>query len=167
MNPLIVMGLIALVPVALILVTRTKAAFVFMALTVGFALSSFVGDQALDMVQLFTRSYSQSTQTAVQIGLIAAPVLLTILFLSKTVTAAKVLFNIPPAMLTGITALFMIAPLLPDVIQNDVYGTSLWDQLVKYQPMLIGAGAFLCLLQMWATGASLRHKRRERHKKNK
>ena len=93
-NPLILMALIVAAPTILIVLTRTKAALVFMALCVGSVLTTFVGDTALDMVQLFTRSYSQTTLAGVKLGLLILPALLTMLYLSRMVAGSKMIMNL-------------------------------------------------------------------------
>jgi hypothetical protein len=164
MNPMVIIALIAVAPTVLIALARARAAFVFMALCVGSVLSAFVGDQALDMVQLFARNYSAATQAGVAIGLLIAPALLTILFLNRTVSGSKWLINIIPAFLTGVTTLFLTVPLLSDGTQNAIYGTDLWGQLTRYQPLLIGAAALTSLIQLWAGGKAAKLKK-NKHKK--
>lgn len=163
MNPLIVLAIIVFVPTALIVLARAKAALVFMALCVGSVLSVLVGDAALDMVQLFARSYSATTQSWVQLGLLLAPALLTILFLSRTVSGSKWFINLFPALLTGVLTVFLVVPLLPPGTMNAIYATDVWDQLTQYQAILIGVAAVSSLAQLWAGGASVRSKKKGKH----
>ena len=163
MNPLILMGLIVAVPALLIVLSGTKAALVFMALCVGSVLSTLVGDTALDMVQLFTRSYSQGTLAGVKIGLLMLPAFLTILFLSRTLAGSKKITNIFPALLTGLMALFLTVPFLPDNAMEGVYSTDVWNQLAQYQPIIVSVAVLLTLGQLWAGGASLRHRNKRKH----
>ena len=157
------MGLIVAVPALLIVLSGTKAALVFMALCVGSVLSTLVGDTALDMVQLFTRSYSQGTLAGVKIGLLMLPALLTILFLSRTLAGSKKITNIFPALLTGLMALFLTVPFLPDTAMEGVYSTDVWNQLAQYQPIIVSVAVLLTLGQLWAGGASLRHRNKRKH----
>lgn len=133
MNPLVLMALIVAVPALLIVLARAKAALVFMALCVGTVLSTFVGDSALDMVQTFFKGYNTTTQAIVQIGLLVLPMLLTLLFLAKTLSSSQFLINIFPAILTGVTVLLLVTPLLPAGTMNSIYGTEVWSQLTAYQ----------------------------------
>ena len=164
MNPLILMAGIVLVPTILIMLARTKAALIFMALCVGAVLSNYVGDTALDMVQMFVRSYDQTTASIVQIGLLLFPVLLTLLFLSRTLSKSKLFMNLLPALLTGIAVLFLVVPLLPPGTSGSIYATDVWNQLSAYQAALLSAAALLSLAQLWATGHSNRIKDKSKKK---
>ncbi len=163
MNPLILMAIIGLVPVLLIVLARVKAAFVFMSLAVGVILSNYVGDTALDMVQTFVRGYNATTQSMVQIGLLIVPVLLTLLFLNRSLSNNKTIINIFPAILTGLTVLFLVVPLLPPGTSNGIYGNSIWLRLGSYQAALISAAALISLAQLWGSG----HGSRDKDKKKK
>lgn len=163
-NPLILMALIVAAPTILIVLTRTKAALVFMALCVGSVLTTFVGDTALDMVQLFTRSYSQTTLAGVKLGLLILPALLTMLFLSRMVAGSKMIMNLLPALLTGIVTLYLVVPVLPDGVSGSIMANSVWTELVQYQSILVGATSLISLGQLWASGASARHGKKGKHK---
>ncbi len=165
MNPLIVIALIVAAPTLLIMLTRTKAALVFMALCVGSVLATFVGDTALDMVQLFTRSYSQTTMASVQIGLLVVPALLTMLFLGRMVAGSKMLMNLFPALLAGVMTLYLIVPYLPEGTRYGIQDTTIWIQVVQYQAILVSAAALISLGQLWAGGVSARQKKKGKHGK--
>lgn len=158
MNPLVLMALIVAVPTLLITLLRVKAAFVFMALCVGLVLSTFVGDSALDMVQTFVRGYNTTTQSIVQIGLLVVPMLLTLLFLARTLAASKLFINLFPAALTGVVTLLAITPLLPPGTMNSIYGTEIWTQLTQYQAALVSVAALSSLAQLWSGGHAARTK---------
>jgi hypothetical protein len=165
MNPLIVLALLVVIPTALIVLARVKAAFVFMALCVGSVLSVSVGDAALDMVQTFVRGYSTTTASFVQLGLLLIPALLTLLFLSRTVSGSKWLLNLPPAILTGLMTLYLTVPLLPPGTNHAIYGTDIWSKLDQYQALLIAVAAIFSLTQLWAGGTAARHKKKGKHAK--
>ncbi|RTK94987.1 hypothetical protein EKI60_00820 [Candidatus Saccharibacteria bacterium] len=165
MNPLIVIGLLVGIPTMLIVLAQARAALVFMSLCVGSVLSTFLGDQALDMLQLFTKNYGPGMQSGVRLGLLVFPALLTILFLGRTAAGGKWLINLFPALLTGVTAMFLALPVLPETLQAAVYGTSLWDELLQYRELLIGVASLLCLFQLWAGGKNFKHAKKSRHKK--
>ncbi|MCA9329646.1 hypothetical protein KDA11_03290 [Candidatus Saccharibacteria bacterium] len=164
MNPLIVIGVIVGAPVALIVLSRTKAALVFMALCVGSVLSTFVGDSALDMIQLFTRSYGATVSSSVQIGLLVAPALLTILFLGKTIRGSKALLNIFPAFLTGVMTLYLVTPNLPKSVRLAILATDIWRDLSQYQAIIVSTVVLLSLSQLWASGAAGRSRHLKKSK---
>ena len=164
MNPLILIIGIVAVPTLLITIFRVKAAMVFMALCVGSVLSNFVGGASMDMVQTLMRGYNSSTQSTVQLGLLLTPVVLTLLFLNRTIAGSKWLINIFPALLTGIVTLFLVVPMLPPGTQQGIYDNSIWNQLTQYQPALIGGAVLITLGQLWAGGHGAKHKK-DKHKK--
>ena len=89
MNPLILIALIAIVPIALMLLFRTKAALVFMALCAGSILATFSSKAVLDLTQMFYSNYSYVAESFVLITLLLLPALLTIVLLRRTVTAFR------------------------------------------------------------------------------
>lgn len=159
MNPLILMGAIVGIPVVLVSLFRAKAALVFMALCAGSVLSTFVSDSALDMVQTFVKSYSSTTGAIILIGMLVLPALLTILFLRGTVSGAKWLLNLFPAVLTGLMTLYLVVPLLPPGTGNAITGTTIWDQLVQYQAIVVSIAVGMSVVQLWAGSRSARRKK--------
>lgn len=161
MNPLILMALIAAAPVLLIILFRVKATFVFLALCAGSVLTTFVSDAGLDLIQTFARSYSDTTQAVVQVGLLLLPAILTLIFLRATVSGSAFVLNILPALLTGVMTLYLVVPLLPPGTSNAITGTSIWDQLIQYQAVLVGSAVLFSVLQLWSGGRTARHKKKK------
>lgn len=155
------MALIAGIPFALICLLRVKAAMVFMALCAGSVLTTYVSDAALDLMQMFVRNYSDSTQAFVQIGLLLLPAVLTLIFLRATVSGSGFVLNLLPAILTGIVTLYLVVPLLPPGTSNSITGTSIWDQLIQFQAVLVGSAVLFSVLQLWSGGRAARHKRKK------
>lgn len=162
MNPLVLMAAIVAVPAVLVTLLRVKAAYVFMSLCVGSVLSLFVGDAALDMAQTFMKSYSPTTEAIIQVGLLLAPVVLTIIFLTRSVSRSSWLINLLPAVLTGVVLLLLVVPFLSDATQSAIYATNVWSQLSQYQPIIVSVAVFMSLAQLWSTGKPPKDKR---HKK--
>ena len=162
MNPLILMALITAVPIVLMLVLRTKAALVFMALCAGSVLATFASKATLDLVQTFYSNYSYTAESVVLIALLVLPALLTIIFLRRTVTGPTFMINIVPTVLTGITALLLVVPLLPPGVRFSIFRTDIWGQLVQYQGVIVGAAVFMSCLQLWASSKGLKHKKRHK-----
>lgn len=165
MNPLIVMGLIAGVPAVLISLFRSKAAMVFMALCAGSVLTTFAGATVIELLNVFSTNDSDSALAIVKIGLLVAPAFITLLLVSRTMNGPKAMMNIFPAILTGITILFLVVPLLPPGTKYSIVATSVWSQLLQYQAVLVGSAIFICLLQLWGGARGPRHKKRGRHSK--
>ena len=156
MNTLIVIGIIVGAPVLLILLTRTKASLVFMALCVGSVLATFAGDTAVEMIDLFVKGANQNTLTIARISLMLSPAVLTLLFLNRMVSGSKVVMNFLPAVFTGVLTLFLVVPILPGGVRNDVLTTDVWTEIVQYQSIIVSVACFLSLVQLWASGAGAR-----------
>jgi hypothetical protein len=164
MNPLIVMGAIAITPVLLISFLKAKASIVFLALCAGSVLNVFVGDAIWDFMQLFVRSNGELIKVILSLSLLLLPPLMTIVLLRGTVNGAKFVTNFVPAILTGVTLLFLIIPLLSGSIQSSIYESSSWDMLLQYQGVIVGSTVFISLMQLWMSSRSARHKK-GKHKK--
>ncbi len=164
MNPLIVMALIAGIPAALISLFRSKASMVFMALCAGSVLTAYASGTVVELLNIFSTNDSDTALAIVKIGLLVVPAFITLLLVSRTMNGAKTMMNIFPAILTGITVLFLVVPLLPPGTKYGIAATSLWSQLLQYQAVLVGSAVFICLLQLWG-GARGSHHKRGRHSK--
>ena len=162
MSPLILIALIAIVPVALMLLFRTKAALVFMALCAGSILATFSSKAVLDLTQMFYSNYSYVAESFVLITLLLLPALLTIVLLRRTVTGPTFIINIVPTILTGVTALLLVVPLLPPGVRYSIFKTEIWGQLVQYQGVIVGAAVFMSCLQLWASSKGLKHKKKHK-----
>jgi hypothetical protein len=163
MNPLILMGAIAALPLVLITVLRSKAAVVFLALCAGSVLTVFVGETAMEFLMIFVRDPNEITQSAIQITLLLLPALLIIMLLRGTANGATLVMNLFPAALTGILAVFLVVPLLPSGVKNEVMDSSMWLQLVNYQAVLVGSAVFISVVQLWSSSRSARHKKKGKH----
>ena len=159
MNPLIVMALIAGITALLISVFRSKAAMVFMALCAGSVLTTFASGTVVELLNVFSTNDSDTALAIVKIGLLVVPAFITLLLVSRTMNGPKAMMNIFPAILTGITILFLVVPLLPPGTKYSIVATSLWGQLLQYQAVLVGSAVFICLLQLWGGARGSRHKR--------
>jgi hypothetical protein len=164
MNPLIVIGLLSLIPVALIILMRVNAAMVFLSLCVGSITAQYLGDDTDRIFNSFLPNSSVAIQAAVRIGLFLLPALLTIIFLRRSVHGHKYIFNVLPAVLTGAVTAILVVPLLPDGTKYAITTSSLWTSTQQFQSTIVGAAVLICLLQLWTThptgprGGRLRHK---------
>lgn len=165
MNPLILVAIIGGIILALIHALRVKASFVFLALASGYILTTFVASGVLDFIQFFVNNYDEKTQSAVQLSLLLLPMLLTMIFLRYSVSGTKHIANVPSSILTAISTIYLVVPQLTAGVSSSVYSSDIWDLLLQYQTVLIGAAAFLSLLQFWSESRHLRIKHRGRKSK--
>lgn len=126
MVPLMVFGVIIVVPVFLALVFRVNAVYVFMSVCAGYLLQMALSD-SVDLV-LATLIKGSNSVVAARVGLLVLPVIVTIILLRKTQGRSAVFQFIPlifSGMLLGNLVLPLLTPGFSQDIYNSVYGTSI------------------------------------------
>jgi hypothetical protein len=81
----------------------------------------------------------------VQLALLGAPFILTILFTRGSVKGSKRIINIFPALATGLLGALLVVPLLPAHLQQQINNQAVWHQLSNAQTAVILGGAFFSL----------------------
>lgn len=163
MDPLIVLGLFAIVPVLLMLILRVNASVVFLALAAGELLATFFAPDTIDLAETLFKNTSPTVYSSLRIAFLLLPMALTILFLRKSISGSKFFFNLIPTLLTGAVVALLAVPLLPDGLKNNVYGTDAWSKLVQVQGMVIGGAVITSMLMLWTTMRPPRDKRKKKH----
>lgn len=152
MTPLIVIGLLVGLPIVLLILLRSNAAVVFLALCTGSVVQQFLGS---DTANIFNSSIitgkNSTTASGVQLALLLLPALLTAVFLRKSVGGAKMLFNIIPAVSTGVVTALLAVPLLSPGLRYSITGTMVWTSLEQFQAVIVGAAVFMSLLILWSS----------------
>lgn len=141
----VLLGLV-IIPVVLLMVLRINAALVFLSLCLGDVLVQFVSDDAgsiLGAIGIHLGSQS------VKLLLLAIPVVLTTIFMVKTVQGSRLLLNILPAAGVGLVGALLVIPLLPPGTAENIINSSLWQQVRNAQDMIVGLSALLCLFALW------------------
>jgi ABC-type spermidine/putrescine transport system permease subunit I len=57
--------------------------------------------------------------------------------------------NLLPAAGVGLLGGLLVVPLLPGGLSHDIVGSSLWDQVLRAQDLIVGVSALICLLVLW------------------
>ena len=137
-------------PALITYLLKSNAALAYLALCVGFVLStSVIGD----LKHLLSETNLSVTSDTLAIVLISLPFVLTLLLTRKAHTKGLMLWlNVLIALLGGALLALSIAPLVNSQTSFNVLHSNFWDQLSKYQAALIGAGAFLSLFTVWLGG---------------
>jgi len=163
MTPLIFIGLLAGLPIGLLILLRSNAAVVFLALCTGSVVQQFLGS---DVASIFNSSITtgknSTTASGVQLVLLLLPALLTAVFLRKSVAGAKTIFNVIPAVSTGVVTTLLVVPLLSPGLRYNITGTAVWTNLEQYQAVVVGAAVLMSLLILWSShlkGSFGRHKK--------
>ena len=151
MTPLILFGLLVLVPIAIIVVLRINAAILFMSLCVGEVLVQYMaGDTSSFVTTLSSVHGNQIADSTVKLILLLIPPVLTALFLFHSVhSGTKAILNIFPAIGVGLLTALLVKPLLSATYQHTLERSSLWHQLSQAQTLVVGASALLSLLFLW------------------
>ena len=148
MSPEIILIALMAAPVVVLVFLQINAALVFLSLCLGEVLASYT---AKDAVSIFSGASvtAYTSNTIIQLGLLLAPALLTMLFMIKSVRGKKRIFNVLPAVGVGsLTALLVVPRLSPGLAQN-IMGSSLWVSIQELQSGIVALSALICLLFLW------------------
>jgi hypothetical protein len=160
MNPLILLGAIAGVPVVLALVFRVSGVFLFLSVAVGSLFVSYVGDDASLALGMVVRG--QNTTLMTQFGLLLVPVVLSLLFLRKTLPKSKVLLHVPLLVATGASLAISALPFLDSGAQAKVFANQYGGTFRDAQDVIVATTGLLALAILWLTY----HHKEDKHKKH-
>lgn len=134
-------------PIVILMLWRINAALVFLSACLGTVLLRFVGDDASYFAGMFLPWLSGDN---LKLALLLLPVVLTALFMIKTIKGGQLLFNVLPAVGTGLVLALLIVPLLPSDYAVQVQSSTIWGQLLQLQALVVGASALACLVFLWS-----------------
>ncbi len=146
MLPLIILISLLVVPVLIIMLFRSNAAIVFLALCAGIVLQQFMGANATLVLQAAVPHSSIIYQKILTLTLLLLPALVAIVRLRKKVTGLRLVLNILPALLTAAVMAIVIVPVLSDITRQNVMHTRLWSILDGANDLLVGGGVLLSML---------------------
>jgi len=150
-------------PIVLMTVLRINAPLVFLSICLGNVLLQFVGKEAVYFVNLFLPSNTVASRATVQLALLLTPVVLTMLFMIKSVRGNRLLLNLLPAIGAGFLLLFLIKPLLSAGTIGTIEASPIWTQIERLQELIVGSSALICLLFLWLQRPkNLEHNKRHR-----
>ncbi len=163
MSPDIMLLLLVGVPVAALMLWRINASFVFLSACLGTVLLTFVGTDASDFASMFLPFLSGNN---LKLALLLLPVILTSVFMVKTIVGGRLLFNILPAFGTGLVLALLVVPLLPSSYSQQVQASTVWHQLSQLQALVVGASALACLFFLWTQRPKSVHGKHAAHGKH-
>jgi hypothetical protein len=163
MTPLITLGLLAGVPLALALLARVSAVYLFVSILAGSLLAQYLSDDVVVVLELFRKS--GNPLIAVRLALVVLPVVLTLIFLRKTLKASRLLLELLPLLLCIGMLVVIVLPLLPLSLGAQVTATPYGKVLDTSHDALIGATILCNLSLMWLTSRQKHneHGRRGKH----
>ena len=167
MNPAITLAAIVLVPVAVLLFLRVNAALVLLSLGLGNILVQFIAPDANSFLTLFSAHVPQGIDTGnntVKLGLLLLPVVLTTVFMIRTVRGyGRLALNLLPAAGVGLLGALLVVPLLPSGLSHNIVDASLWSHVQRTQDLIVGASALVCLLVLWLQRPKTGHHKHGKH----
>jgi hypothetical protein len=153
------------VPFLILMVLRINATLVFLSLCLGNLLVQFVGNDAHSVMALASKAGTTSPgQTYVKLGLLLLPVVLTALFMIKSVKGPKLVWNALPAIAFGLVFTLLLVPLLPAHDAHMLTSSTAWGQFLRLQTLIVGSGTLICLLFLWMQRP--KHSKEDKHSKH-
>lgn len=167
MTPLVLFGLLVLVPVALAMLLRVNAAVLFMSLCVGEVLVQYVANDTGSFVTTFAGHNGSISNSTIRLVLLLVPPVLTAIFMFHSVHGStKLFFNIFPAIGVGLLTALLVKPLLSPTFQQTLERSSLWHQFSQAQTLVISVSALFSLLFLWLQRhGSNEHKHGSKHRR--
>jgi hypothetical protein len=150
MTPTFTLAAIVLVPIVLMMILRINAALVFLSLCLGDVLVQFVAPDASSFTSLFSGHGLPSDENTIKLALLLLPVVLTAVFMIRTVRGGtRLLLNILPSAGAGLLLALLVVPLLSAGLRHNIVLSPLWQQAQRAQDLIVGSSALICLLMLW------------------
>jgi hypothetical protein len=146
----VILGALVLGPLILTFFLKSNAAMAFLSLCAGFAVISFASTDLENLTGHLDFSINSSALNLVLIGL---PLILTLLLVRHAFMGKfGLILHSLIALATGALLAVIAVPLLSDSIRANFADSKLWSDLQNIQAGVIGAGVFLSLCVVWASG---------------
>src|SRR5581483_4091071 len=148
------------------MILRINAALVFLSLCLGDVLVQFVAKDTSEFLTLHNDKLptSNTGSNTVKLILLLIPVVLTAIFMIRTVSGRSKLFlNLLPAAGVGMLGALLVVPLLPPGLAHNVIGSSLWTNVNHVQDLIVGASAIICLFVLWLQRPKAGHSKHGKH----
>lgn len=158
----VLLAVLILLPAALTFFLKSNAAVAFLALCGGFTTTTLSGSDIDHLVG--QTKITSLTSNNVDLALLLAPLLLTLLLTFRSVTSKNGrYFSLVPALCAGGLLAAVAAPMFNDVLQANVTSSPFWKQLKDVQSYIVGIGLLISLLLIWTSGFG--HSRSHGHSK--
>jgi hypothetical protein len=160
---------LVLLPIVILLVLRVNATIVFLSLCLGNVLVQFVANDTVDFLTLHhkfvPKTAVNSGSDSVKLVLLLLPVVLTTIFMIKTIRGnGRLLLNVLPAVGVGLLGALLVVPLLPPGLSHNVVDSKLWWRVTDLKDVIVSASALVCLLVLWLQRPKTGDKHGKKHK---
>jgi hypothetical protein len=156
MVPVLIVAAIVGLPVLIALLFRVSAVFVFLSIAIGNLLAVHLGEDAALVTGIAIKG--EQADVISRLVLLALPLILTLFFLRKSMSASKILFNIAPLLACGAMLMVLAMPLLPEPTQTQILISEAGPYLNNTSGIIVGTASLLTLLLSWTT-----YRHREHH----
>lgn len=156
----IILGVVLGLPLVLGLIFRVNTSFLFFSMLAGELLSRYFADDAELVIRLVVRN--PAIQPYVELGLLLAPVILTALFLRKTLSKGRMIIYVIPYLITGFVLAAFALPMLPEPLQDQTRTVQVGERLLEGHETIVGAVVFVQLVTLWAMNRT--HEHGKKHK---
>lgn len=147
----ILLAILVFLPAVLTYLLKSNAALGFLALCGGFTAITLSGS---DIEHLFGKTKITSlTSNDVDLILLLAPLLLTLLLTFRAVAAQKMrLAHLLPAICAGCLIAIVAGPMLSSLVNSDISGLAAWKDLQNAESWIVGVGLLSSLFLIWTSG---------------
>lgn len=146
MTDIIVLAIVLTTPLILGVFFRVNVAYLFFSVMAGELLGRYFGH---DLNNIISSKFNEILAAYSEIMIIILPVLLTSIFLRKSLTKGRTTLHIIPYLVTGVIFAAFVLPLLPPDIQAQVQELWLGDWLLHLNKAIIGAVIITQLITLW------------------
>jgi hypothetical protein len=146
------------IPIAVLAVLRINAAMVFLSLCLGYVLVQFVANDTDSLINFIAPDQASLSATSLRLGMLLAPVVLTAVVMVFSVHGRiRAVCNVLPAVGVAVLGLLLAVPLFTPGLRYAIQSQSLWTEITKAQPLVIGVCAFISLLFLWTQRRQAEH----------
>ena len=149
MTPLMLLGIMVVVPIVVLVLLRVNAAIVFLSLCLGSVLVQFAGSDAHSLAKLFTGSKAMNGYGVSLVLLLLPAVVTTIVMVGTVRGKVRLLLNMLPALSAGLLAVVLAEPLVSPGLRGSLAKSSIWHYTQRADVLIIGFGAIFSLLFLW------------------
>lgn len=156
MTPLVLIALIAGIPVLIAILLRVSSIYLFLSIVCGYLLTEFVGETTA----LTVRSFFKTGQIELLTNLIlfAAPILISLVMLRKTLTRRQFPLQIIPLLGNGLLILVLAIPLMTAGVRGTIMSNPTSHAVYQLTDIIVALSAVTHLALLWTIGKPDHHK---------
>lgn len=152
-----ILGALLGLPLLLGLGFRVSASHLFFSVMAGELLARYFAS-TLEFMLAITINNSHVGEY-VEPAIIFLPLILTALFLKKSLSRGKAMLHFIPLVITGIVLAAFVLPILPKAVQDQAATNRIGQELLNTSSLIIGGVVLLQLIALWLLNRSRGHRR--------